>query len=143
MSNDFLLKASLWITKPRSMIFHIIVSIFTAFIWTLLYFLAKNYLSKLEMNPTEEYKQYINNKEAAVIRNMESKKIHCPNCKSDNVSVQMVSEQQRRGCLTVLLYIFLACTIIGLILLIPLLRGQKSKTNKYYVCQNCGHSWGK
>ena len=58
MSNDFLLKASLWITKPRSMMFHIIVSIFTAFIWTVLYFLAKNYLSKLETNPTEEYKKY-------------------------------------------------------------------------------------
>lgn len=141
MSNDFLLKASLWITKPRSMTFHIIVSIFTAFVWTILYFLAKNYLSNLENNPTEEYNQYLENENNKIKANMESKKLYCPNCKSDNVSVQLVSEQQRRGCLTVLLYIILACTIIGLILLIPLLRGQKSKTKKYNVCQNCGHTW--
>ncbi len=141
MSNEFLLKASLWITKPRSATFHIIASVFTAFVWTVLYFLAKNYLSNLENNPTDEYNRYLENENNKIKANMENKKLYCPNCKSDKISVQMVSEQQRRGFLKVLLYIILACTIIGLILLIPLLRGQKSKTKKYCVCQNCGHTW--
>ena len=141
--NEFLLKVSLWVTKERSMLFHVIVSFLTAFLWTIIYFLCKYYLSTLDKIPNQKYIQYQENKQKQVIRNMENKKLTCPNCHSDKESVQMVSEQQRRGCFTVLLYILLACTIIGLILLIPLLRGQKSKTKKYYVCQNCGHNWGK
>lgn len=65
----------------------------------------------------------------------------CPKCGSDHVSVQAVSETKKRGCISILIYIFLACTVIGLIILIPLLRGQKSKTKTYAICQNCGHKW--
>ncbi len=66
----------------------------------------------------------------------------CPKCNSENVQVQAVAEMQSRGCLTVLLYIILLCIpIIGWIALIMLLKGRKSKTKNYAVCQNCGHRW--
>lgn len=66
----------------------------------------------------------------------------CPKCKSENVNIQAVSELKRRGCLTVILYIILLCIpVIGWIALILLLRGRKSKTVNYCVCQNCGHRW--
>lgn len=67
--------------------------------------------------------------------------LSCPRCHSQNVTVQAVAETKKRGCLSILLYILLAITIIGLIILIPLLRGNKSKTVSYAVCQNCGHRW--
>jgi transcription elongation factor Elf1 len=66
----------------------------------------------------------------------------CPKCKSENVSIQTVAETQKRGCLTVLLYIILLCIpVIGWIALFMLLRGKKSKTVSYAVCQSCGHKW--
>ncbi len=65
----------------------------------------------------------------------------CPKCGSENVTVQAVAEQKKRGCLSILIYIILACTVIGLIVLIPLLRGNKSKTKTYAICQNCGNRW--
>lgn len=66
----------------------------------------------------------------------------CPKCGSETVQVQAVSEMQKRGCLTVLLYIILLCIpIIGWIALFMMLRGRKSKTTNYAVCQNCGHRW--
>ena len=56
------------------------------------------------------------------------------------MTVQAVSEVQRRGCLTTLLYIVLLfIPIIGWIALFCLLRGKKSKTNTYFICQKCGH----
>lgn len=65
----------------------------------------------------------------------------CPKCGSNNVIVQAVAEQKKRGCISILFYIILACTVVGLIILIPLLRGNKSKTKTYAVCQNCGNRW--
>ncbi|WP_069987194.1 hypothetical protein [Massilioclostridium coli] len=66
----------------------------------------------------------------------------CPKCNSENVQVQAVSEMKSRGCFTVLLYIILLCIpIIGWIALFMLLKGRKSKTVQYAVCQNCGHKW--
>lgn len=66
----------------------------------------------------------------------------CPNCGNENVQVQAVSEMRSRGCLTVFIYlILLFIPIIGWIALIMLLRGRKSKTVSYAVCQNCGHRW--
>ena len=66
----------------------------------------------------------------------------CKKCGSSNVQTQAVAEMKKRGCLTVLLYIFLICIpIIGWIALFFLLRGRKSKTVTYYVCQNCGFKW--
>lgn len=66
----------------------------------------------------------------------------CPKCGSSNVTVQAVAEIKKRGCLTVLLYIVLLfIPIIGWIALFMLLRGRKSKTVNYNVCQDCGHRW--
>lgn len=65
--------------------------------------------------------------------------VTCPKCGSSNVSVQAVAEQKKRGCLTVLLYIILLCLpVVGWIALFMLLRGKKSKTVTYGVCQTCG-----
>ncbi len=68
--------------------------------------------------------------------------LSCPWCGSPNVSVQAVNEVKQRGCLTVLLYIVLLCIpVLGWVALFFLLRGRKSKTSSYAVCQNCGQSW--
>lgn len=66
----------------------------------------------------------------------------CPKCQSMNVSVQAVAEQKKRGCLTVLLYIFLLMLpVVGWIALFCLLRGRRTQTKTYAVCQNCGNRW--
>lgn len=66
----------------------------------------------------------------------------CPKCNSTNVTVQAVAENHKRGCLTVLIYIILlVIPVIGWIALFCLLRGRKSKTISYAVCQDCGHRW--
>lgn len=54
---------------------------------------------------------------------------------------QTVAEMKKRSCLGVLMMILLAITIIGLIIVIPLLRGQRTETRTYAVCQNCGNRW--
>ena len=65
----------------------------------------------------------------------------CPKCKHENVSIQTVSEAKSAGCLTILLYIILACTVLGLLIVIPLLLRKKTKTVTYAICQDCGHRW--
>jgi hypothetical protein len=66
----------------------------------------------------------------------------CPKCGSDKVEVQAVSEVKKRGCLKVLLYIVLLCIpVIGWIALFMLIRGNKSRTVSYAVCQSCGKRW--
>lgn len=70
-------------------------------------------------------------------------KLKCPHCSSGNVQVQIVSQNKNTGCLMVFVYIFLALTIVGIpiMILILLLKGKKSVNRKYYVCQNCGHTF--
>lgn len=65
----------------------------------------------------------------------------CPKCHSSNVNVQAVSEVKKRGCFGTALWLLLAVCTCGLILLIPLLRGKKTETKQYAVCQNCGNRW--
>lgn len=63
----------------------------------------------------------------------------CKKCGSNNVNVQAVNEVKRRGCLTTIVYlILLFIPILGWIVLFSLLRGRKSKTNSWIVCQDCG-----
>jgi|BioPla2DNA2_1021312.scaffolds.fasta_scaffold34883_3 hypothetical protein len=63
----------------------------------------------------------------------------CPKCGSNNVNVQVAHEIKRRGCLTVLFYIvLLLIPLFGWIALALLLRGRKSKTVTWRVCQDCG-----
>lgn len=65
--------------------------------------------------------------------------MNCPRCGGE-MQVQAVAEIKKRGCLTVLLYIVLLCVpVIGWIALFMLLRGKKSKTVSYRVCQACGY----
>lgn len=68
--------------------------------------------------------------------------MRCPRCGSEYVQVQAVSEIRKRSCLTVLLYIILLFVpVIGWIALFLLLRGKKSKTRTYAICQTCGAHW--
>lgn len=65
----------------------------------------------------------------------------CPKC-GNQMQIQAVSEVKRRGIFTVLLYMILICIpIIGWIILISLLRGQKSQTKTVAVCQTCGYQY--
>lgn len=64
----------------------------------------------------------------------------CPRCSGTNVQVQAVSEYKSRGCLTVLLYlILLFLPVVGWVALFFLIKGRKSKTVNYGVCQDCGY----
>ncbi len=63
----------------------------------------------------------------------------CSRCGSPNVLVTPVSEQRPRGCLLTLFYIFLLLIpIIGWVALFMLIRGRRSRTVTYAVCQSCG-----
>ena len=63
----------------------------------------------------------------------------CPKC-GHQMQIQAVSEVKRRGIFTVLLYLILICIpVIGWIILISLLRGQKSQVKMLAVCQTCGY----
>ena len=65
----------------------------------------------------------------------------CPKCGSQ-MQIQAVSEVKRRGFFTVLLYLFLILIpVIGWIILISLMRGQKSQTKMLAVCQTCGYKY--
>jgi len=63
----------------------------------------------------------------------------CSRCGSANVFVTPVAEQRPRGCLLTLFYIFLLCIpVIGWIALFMLIRGRRSRTVTYAICQSCG-----
>ena len=63
----------------------------------------------------------------------------CPKC-GNQMQIQAVSEVKRRGFFAVLLYLFLILIpVIGWIILISLLRGQKSQVKMLAVCQTCGY----
>ena len=63
----------------------------------------------------------------------------CPKC-GNQMQIQAVSEVKRRGFFTVLLYLFLILIpVIGWIILINLMRGQKSQVKMLAVCQTCGY----
>ena len=66
----------------------------------------------------------------------------CKDCGSDRIIVQAVNEHQRRGCLSILFYlILLFVPVVGWIALYKLIRGKKSTTSSYCVCQDCGNQW--
>ena len=65
----------------------------------------------------------------------------CPRCKSTNIQFQTITESRKTGCFKVFLYIFLAVSVIGWLVLIPLMLRKKTKTVTYGVCQSCGHRW--
>lgn len=65
----------------------------------------------------------------------------CSKCHGHNITYQTVTEAKKTGCFTVLLYILLACTVLGLLIVIPLMLRKKTETITYAVCQDCGHRW--
>ncbi len=65
----------------------------------------------------------------------------CPKCHADNIAYQTVTESRSSGCLTVILYVLLALTILGLLIVIPLMLRKKTETVTYATCQNCGYRW--
>jgi hypothetical protein len=68
--------------------------------------------------------------------------MRCPKCGSENVNVQVVNEVKHRGCLMLLVHIFLIIITFGLWWIVPILRGgARSKTKSYAVCQSCGNRW--
>ena len=64
--------------------------------------------------------------------------MRCPKC-GGTMQVQTVTESRKTGCFTVLLYLLLAVTILGLLIVIPLMLRKKTETVSYAVCQNCGY----
>ncbi len=96
------------------------------------YTFCKNCGSKLENNVV-----YQNNSNNIVSQN----RLICKKCGSNNINVQMLAEQKKRGLLMSVLWIIAAIFTCGLILLIPILIKKGSKTRKYVVCQSCGYSW--
>ena len=65
----------------------------------------------------------------------------CKKCGSDNISYQTVTESRKTGCLTILIYLILAISVLGWVVLIPLLLRRKNEAVTYDVCQNCGNKW--
>jgi len=69
----------------------------------------------------------------------------CPRCHSQNVHTQIVTDirTKYRGCLGWFLWILLAICTCGLILIIPAITNDKTKTKHKTVaiCQNCGKKW--
>ena len=69
----------------------------------------------------------------------------CPNCGSQNVTVQVVTNvtTRNRGCLGWIFWILLAFLTFGIILIIPLATNRKVVSEMYNeaVCQNCGYRW--
>lgn len=62
----------------------------------------------------------------------------CPKC-GGIMTIQAVTESRKSGCGTILLYVILALTIFGLLIVIPLALRKKTETVTYAVCQRCGH----
>lgn len=62
----------------------------------------------------------------------------CPRC-GGAMTIQTVSESRKSGCGTILLYVILALTILGLLIVIPLMLRKKTETVTYAVCQQCGY----
>ena len=65
----------------------------------------------------------------------------CPKCHSEDVTIQAVTEKNSAGCITILIYIFLAVSVLGWLILIPLILRKKDKTRTVAICQNCGKTW--
>ena len=75
---------------------------------------------------------------ASVSTDREGRKI-CPRCGGPMV-IQTMAESRNAGCLTVLCYFILAITLVGILILIPLLLRKKTHTVTYATCQQCGNT---
>lgn len=64
-----------------------------------------------------------------------------PKCKGNNITYQTVTESRKTGCLTVLIYLILAVSLLGLFILNPIITSSETQTVTYAVCQDSGHRW--
>lgn len=64
----------------------------------------------------------------------------CPRCKGENVEYQLISEPKKIGIFTFLWYILLSLTVLGMLIVIPILL-RKNKSANYAVCKDCGYTW--
>lgn len=64
----------------------------------------------------------------------------CKKCGSENVTMQVIEEKKRSGIISTLIQILICCTLIGIpfFVLWKIIRGRKTKTVTYAVCQECG-----
>lgn len=62
----------------------------------------------------------------------------CPHC-GGIMQIQTVVESRKSGCGSCLLYFILFISLLGWLILIPLLLRKKTETVTYAVCQNCGY----
>ena len=69
--------------------------------------------------------------------------IICPKCGSSYTKVQLITTNNEPGCLAILGYLLLAITIVGIPIMIIILiaKGNKTKVNRYCVCQSCGYNF--
>lgn len=93
-------------------------------------------------DPVSKYAQICRNCGLDLLKaDTTAKNRHCARCKSKNIRYETVVENVPVGCFTVLLYILLAVTLLGLLVVIPLMLHKKTRTVTYAVCQDCGYRW--
>lgn len=95
-------------------------------------------------DPVSQYAQMCKNCGCNLtVKNVKTSAENCPKCKGCRIQYQTVVETQPRSFFTIIIYILLACTILGLLIVIPLLLRKRTETVTYAVCQDCGHKWKK
>lgn len=67
--------------------------------------------------------------------------VKCPRCHGHHIQYNTVTESKSAGCFTIILYLLLALTVLGIFIVIPLMLRDKTKTVTYAVCQDCGYRW--
>lgn len=69
------------------------------------------------------------------------KQLICKKCGCTYITYTPVAVTKKAGCLTVLFYIFLAMTVLGWAVLIPILLRRETETEMYACCTSCGYKW--
>lgn len=64
--------------------------------------------------------------------------VPCEHC-GGKMLPQTATEMRKRSIFTIIWWIFLTVISFGIIPIISLIRGRKSRTVTYMVCQRCGH----
>ena len=67
--------------------------------------------------------------------------VKCSRCGGHHIRYDTVTEDVPAGCSTGCLYVLLALTILGLLIVIPLMLRKKTETVTYAVCLDCGNRW--
>ena len=65
----------------------------------------------------------------------------CPECGSYDLVYETVKEPIPLDTMTVILYIILALTCCGILVLIPILLSPRERIITYATCRQCGNRW--